>query len=261
MRQAGAGGGSTMEALRVIDTDLASGPLTAAVDEVLLSSVIEGGPPTLHLYRRSPPAVTLGYFLKAEEEADLDFCRAHGISVVRRTSGGGAIYTDEGHLVYGLAVRGVLPVAPARCFEVVCGALADGLRGLGCDCRFSPANDILAGDRKFSGSAIVNKGEAKLVHGTVIVALDRDTMFKALRVPEERVRSKGLTSARDRVTSLREAVGTGVSMDEVKAIVRTALCRVLGTDAVDGALTDEEREWADHLVRTRYGTDGWNMRQ
>ena len=214
----------------------------------------------MHFYRRKPPCVTLGYFLKASESADLQFCKKKGIQVIRRLSGGGAIYTDEGQLVYGLAVRDLLPSAPAKCFEVLCGALVKALDVLGCDAAFSPVNDVLAQGKKLSGSAIVNRGRTKLAHGTVIVHLDRDTMFKALRMDKAKLRSKGLAHPGERVTSLEEVLGKRPPMVDVKAAVAKALGVALGLKVKKGSLTAKERTRIDELVRTRYSADGWNLK-
>ena len=244
--------------MRVIDTDLADPAFTAAVDETILETAISGSTPTLHLYRRSPASVTMGYFLKAEENVDLDFCQENGIKVIRRMSGGGAIYTDERQLVYGLAARG-LPEALGDCFSTVLSWLADAISKFGCECRFSPANDLVIGDRKVSGSAIVNKGATKLIHGTLLVDIDRELMFRALKVPEERLRSKGLEDPGERVTSLVEAIGRTVPMEDVKAAVIEAMAAIVGT-AESGTLTDDEVERAKELVRVKYGTDEWNLK-
>jgi lipoate-protein ligase A len=245
--------------MRVIDTDLADPAFTAAVDETILETAISGGPPTLHLYRRSPASVTMGYFLKARENVDLEFCKENGIKVIRRMSGGGAIFTDERQLVYGLAARG-LPEAPGDCFSVVLTELAHAISKLGCECRFSSANDLVIDNRKVSGSAIVNKGATKLIHGTLLVDFDREIMFRALKVPEERLRTKGLGDPGERVTSLTEATGKTVPMEDVKAAVVEAMAAVVGTRAENGALTDDEVERAKELVRVKYGTDEWNLK-
>jgi lipoate-protein ligase A len=250
----------TPSELRLIDTDLADPSFTAAMDEALLESAATGAGPTLHFYRRKPPGVTLGYFLKAAENVDLGYCKANGIRVIRRLSGGGAIYTDEGQLVYGLAVQDILPVAPAKCFELVCGALVKALGAIGCEAAFSPVNDVLVKGRKVSGSAIVNRGRTKLVHGTVIVQLDRDMMFRALKVSDETVRKKGLAGPGERVTSLEEAMGRRVPMAKVKGAVAEAIGEALGLKVKDGRLTAKERARVDELVRTRYGTDAWNLK-
>jgi len=214
----------------------------------------------LHFYRRQPPAVTLGYFLKASESADLEFCNKNGILVIRRLSGGGAIYTDEGQLVYGLAVREQLPAAPTECFEIVCGALVRALGSLGCKAVFSPVNDVLSNGKKLSGSAIVNRSLAKLAHGTVIVHLDRDTMFKALRTDRAKLKAKGLAHPGDRVTSLEEVVGNRPPMEDVKAAVAKALGETFELKLKKGTLTAKERSRIDELVRTKYGTDKWNLK-
>jgi lipoate-protein ligase A len=230
------------------------------VDEALLDGAFEGGTPTLHFYRRKPPGVTLGYFLKASESADQAFCKEKGIKIIRRLSGGGAIYTDEGQLVYGLAVQNQLPAAPTKCFEIVCGALVRALGSLGCTAVFSPVNDVLVEGKKLSGSALVNRGRAKLAHGTVIVQLDRDTMFKALRTDWAKLKSKGLADPGDRVTSLEEVLGNSPSMAEVKAAVAKAMGETFDLTVKKGTLTAKERTRIDELVKTKYGTDAWNLK-
>lgn len=246
--------------LRLIDTDLADPALTAAVDELLLETAVTGGGPALHFYRRKPPGVTLGYFLKAAENVDLEYCKAKGIKIIRRLSGGGAIYTDEGQLVYGLAAQDILPVAPAKCFAIVCGALVKALEALGCEAVFSPVNDVLVNGRKVSGSAIVNRGRTKLVHGTVIVEIDREMMFRALRVPDEKLRKKGIAEPGARVISLEEALGKTLPMEKVKGQVAKAIGVALGLKVRAGKLTAKETARVDELVRTRYGTDAWNLK-
>ncbi len=202
----------------------------------------------------------MGYFLKASENADLQFCKNNGIKIIRRLSGGGAIYTDEGQLVYGLAVRDLLPAAPAKCFEVLCGALVKALGILGCDAVFSPVNDVLAQGKKLSGSALVNRGRTKLAHGTVIVHLDRDTMFKALRTDKAKLKAKGLAHPGERVTSVEEVLGKKPRMKEVKAAVAKALGDEFKLKVKTGSLTAKERKRIDELVRTKYGTDEWNLK-
>jgi lipoate-protein ligase A len=246
--------------MRVIDTDLADPAFTAALDETILETALAGGPPTLHLYRRSPASITMGYFLKARENVDLDYCTENNIKVIRRISGGGAIFTDERQLVYCLAAKDMLPEAPATCFSIVLSELAHTLSELGCECQYSPVNDVLVGDRKISGSAIVNKGATKIIHGTILVDIDRDVMFKALKVSGEKVRTKGLGGPGDRVTSLTEVIGGPVQMGSVKDAVIKAMSTSIGQDPHLGTLTDDELLLAKELVRTKYGTDEWNLK-
>ncbi|MEM0486808.1 MAG: lipoate--protein ligase family protein, partial [Sulfolobales archaeon] len=85
--------------------DEGSGCYNMAMDEALLFTVAMGGVPTLRLYVFNKPTVTLGYFQKVEEVVDLEFARKEGIDVVRRVTGGGAVYHDpEGEVTYSIVV-------------------------------------------------------------------------------------------------------------------------------------------------------------
>ena len=90
---------------RLVDSGLAEPAFTAAADEAIALAVSEGKVSnTLHFYRRKVPTISLGYFQEVEKSLDMDFCRQNDIQILRRVSGGSAIYTDPGHLIYGLAV-------------------------------------------------------------------------------------------------------------------------------------------------------------
>ena len=247
---------------RLLDTGPAPGPHTAALEEAIARKRAAGEvPDTLHFYRRRPPAGTLGYSLDAGAEVNIDYCRQNGIDIVRRLSGGGAIYTDDRQLVWSLTARGLLPSSVPRSLEMVCTAVAKGLSGLGAPAVFSPSNDILVNGRKVSGSAQLRKWGVVLTHGTVLVDADPDEMFRALKVPAPKLDKRSLDDARARITTLRAELGRLPSMDEVKGAVVAGLCDAFGAEAVPGAPTGEERSLAAELVSRRYGNDGWNLRR
>jgi len=245
---------------RLLETGPAPGPSTAALDEAIAWTRAQGAvPDTLHLYRRRPPAVTLGYSLDANSEVDVEYCRRRGIDIVRRLSGGGAIYTDDRQLVYSLTTQGLLPSSVPESLALVCTALARGLSTLGAPAVFSPANDILVNGRKVSGSAQLRKWGVVLTHGTVIVDADKDEMFRALRVPARKLEKRSLEDPRERVTTLRAELGRLPSMDEVERAVVRGLCESFGAEAVPGEPTAAEKALAGELARTRYGTKEWNL--
>lgn len=247
---------------RLLDTGPSPGPYTAALDEAIARKRASGEvPDTLHFYRRRPPAVTLGYSIDAAREVDIEYCRQNGIDIVRRRSGGGAIYTDDRQLVWSLATSGLLPSSVPRSLEMVCTAVARGLSGLGAPAVFSPANDILVNGRKVSGSAQLRKWGVVLTHGTVLVDADADVMFRALMVPAGKLERRSLNDARARITSLRAELGRLPSMDEVKMAVVAGLCDAFGAEAAPGAPTGDERSLAAELVSLRYGNEGWNLRR
>jgi lipoate-protein ligase A len=247
---------------RLLDTGPAPGPYTAALDEAIGRSRAAGDvPDTLHFYRRRPPAVTLGYSLDAAREVDMDYCRRNGIDIVRRLSGGGAIFTDDRQLVWSFTTRDLLPSSVPASLEVVCTAIAQGLSSLGAPAVFAPVNDVLVNGRKVSGSAQLRKWGVVLTHGTVLVDADPDEMFRALRVPAPKLEKRALNAATDRVTTLRAELGRLPPMDEVKGAVVAGLCAAFGAVAVPGAPSEKEKALAEALVRSRYGSDGWNLRR
>ena len=247
---------------RLLDTGAAPGPRTAALDEAIARARAAGEvPDTLHFYQRRPPAVTIGYSLDAGAEVDLDFCAREGIDVVRRLSGGGAIYTDDRQLVYSLTTRDVLPSAVEESLGVVCTALARAISSLGTEAVFSPVNDVLVHGRKVSGSAQMRKWGVVLQHGTVLVDSDPERMFCALRVPPEKRLKHSPGDPRLRVTTLKEQLGRLPDMEEVRSAVKTAFEQTFGASIIPGCLTAAEEEMAEALVRDRYGNDDWNLRR
>lgn len=248
-------------AWRLVDTGPAPGPRTAALDEAIARARGAGEVPnTLHFYRRRPPAVTIGYSLDAKREVDLDFCRREGIDVVRRLSGGGAIFTDDRQLVYSLTTKEVLPFGAASSLAVVCTAVAEAISSLGVEAVFAPVNDVLVNGRKVSGSAQMRKWGVVLQHGTVIVDSDPRIMFSALRVPREKRLKRAAGDPRARVTTLREQLGRLPSMDEVRSALVASFERTFNVPIVPGSLTEKEEQMTLQLVRQRYENDGWNMR-
>ena len=215
-------------------------------------------PNTLHLYRRSRPAVSLGYFQKVESDVDLDFCKDRDISIVRRVSGGSAIYTDDRQLVYAAVLKGDLGSVPDS-YERICGAVILGLGFAGIKATFKPVNDILVGGKKVSGSAQLRRQGAVLQHGTILVDADFDRMFRALKVPEEKYRSRGLTHPVQKMTTLKKE-GFSQGLTALRDAVAKGFAESFGVDIRESDLTAFEKGLVKKLVREKYGTDKWNFR-
>src|SRR3982074_1947256 len=180
------------------------GAWNMAVDEVLLDGVAGGtAPPTLRFYEWSPPCPSLGYF-QPFDRVDLDGCRALGVEVVRRPTGGRAILHDR-ELTYSVTLPasalghdgGVLPS-----YYRLSLALQDGLRRLGVPAALAPesaastpgihgpacfdrpsAHEILLAGRKLVGSAQMRRGGALLQHGSILIEPRIETLARCLRLP------------------------------------------------------------------------------
>ncbi|MDH3441196.1 MAG: lipoate--protein ligase family protein, partial [Gammaproteobacteria bacterium] len=139
---------------RVIDTGVREGRANIAFDAALIEERQAGRVPDTIRFLRFPPTALIGRHQALSREVDVDYCRENGIGTVRRITGGGAIYLDEGQLGWELVFhRSSLGIAalPDLAREI-CTAVADGLSSLGVDARFRPRNDIEVDGKKISGT-------------------------------------------------------------------------------------------------------------
>ena len=238
--------------------------MNMAIDEAILRRVsVDLAPNTLRLYRWKPSAVSIGYFQTLEREVDLDYCKERGIGVVRRMTGGGAVFHDHrGELTYSLIVRqgeGGIPEDISESYRVICGGLVAGLGRLGVKAEFRPINDVVVNGRKISGSAQTRRRGVILQHGTILLKVDVRTMFKALKVSGEKVSDKMIKSVEERVTSLSRELKREVSFGEAFEALRRGFEEALGVEFARAKLGDEELKLAAKLRDEKYKTRWWNL--
>ena len=234
---------------RVIDLGRINPALTAAVDEAILTSCAAGSVGnTLSFYSRDRPTVSLGYFEKASECIDLDLCREKGIVIIRRLSGGSAIYTDSGQIIYTLTLsHGLVPENPKGSYPLICAGVVNALQSLGIAAEYRPLNDVVVDGRKISGSAQTRRAAVVLQHGTVIVDSDLETMMRVI------LQRPGKPRRREEMTSISIELGRTVEMDEVKNALVTGFEKAFGITACRSSLTTEEKELARNLSEEKYG--------
>jgi len=245
---------------RLIDSDLVSPPVSAALDEAILEAHIAGRVPnTLHFYRRSVPTVSVGYFQRIASSLDLAECRRRKVEIVRRRSGGSTIYTDPGQLIYGLVIHdGDLPQGRTESFSFVCSALARAIGSFGLFAAYRPPNDIEVSGRKVSGNAQFRRQGSVLQHGTILVNTDTELMDAVLRADPEKEPHPTVPSLR--ITTLSAMLGRVPEMDLVKSRVSSEIARAFAAEFEPARLTDYERVLVDSLVRDRYSRDDWNLK-
>ncbi len=227
-----------------------------AVDEALLRS----GIPTVRLYRFRPSAVTIGYFQRVESSVNLELARRLGIQVVRRPTGGGAVYHDErGELTYSVVgPQEFFPRDVRETFRFICRGVTDTIRMFGLEPEFAGVNDILVNGRKISGSAQTREGGMLLQHGTLMYATDLEMLARLITPPREKLADKGVGSVLERVTTLERELGRGVSFEEVLEAAIDSFS-FLG-DLEEGSLTVEEWRLAGELEE-KYRDGRWNFRR
>jgi lipoate-protein ligase A len=242
------------------------------LDEALLESVSRGSsPPVLRFYQWKPPAVSVGYFQGVKDEVDLDACKRFGVDLVRRISGGGAVF-HHAELTYSIIMPLKHPLAGETIFEsyqILCPGITEGLSLFGIPSRFVPVNDIHTGDRKVSGNAQTRRMGCVLQHGTVLLDLDVDLMFELLKVPPEKTRGKVIREVKEGVTSLRAVLGREVSFEEAVPVFAEGFRRALSLDFVSPCRQEkprppepegpsgEEEDRARSLASEKFSSPAW----
>ncbi len=232
--------------------------MNMALDEaVSIGIASSSSPPTIRLYGWQPSAVSIGRFQSLRDEVDLERCRELGVDVVRRRTGGGAVYHDsEGEITYSLiAPERSMPGDINAAYQEICGHVVSALAALGVESRFAPINDILVGGKKISGSAQTRRNSVFLQHGTLLLDTDFERMFSVLRVSDAKNAGRQLASAKERVTGLR--AHTDASRGQVLDALEKAF--TAGREYQPGGWSEAELQEAGRLVATRYGTEQWNQ--
>lgn len=165
------------------------------------------------------PTCVIGRNQVLHRELDVDFCRREGIEIVRRKSGGGAIFSDEGNVMWSLVTTGG-PVEPlfAGYVRAMCGALCS----LGSNASATGRNDIVIdGEQKVCGNAFYHLSGRNIVHGTMLYDTNAVRMQGALRPEPEKLRQRGVESVRRRVGLLKTQIPGGVMRlrDELECLL------------------------------------------
>ena len=231
--------------------------LNLALDEVLTRRVGAGArPPTLRFWAWAAPAVIIGRFQSVRNEVDEAAARELGVGVVRRISGGGAMFVEPGSTItYSLYlpeafVEGLsFPDSYAACDSWV----VEALRELGVDAWYAPLNDIASAEGKIGGAAQARRAGAVLHHTTVSYEMAADRMLRVLRIGQEKLSDKGIASAAKRVSPLRRQ--TDLARE---AIIEHLIARFRDRFGLaEGALTAEERAEAERLEREQFSSRAW----
>jgi lipoate-protein ligase A len=231
--------------------------LNMALDEVLTLRVGRGErPPTLRIWGWAAPCVVIGRFQSVKNEVDEEAARAHGIEIVRRISGGGAMFIEpEGAITYSIYAPEamVAGLSFAESYAFFDAWVVEALRSLGVDAWYVPLNDITSTGGKVGGAAQARRGGAVLHHTTMAYQMNVTLMAKVLRIGKEKLSDKGIRSAEKRVGPLRQ---------QTDLPRETIIDHIVGTfDGKYGItvdmISDEEFAEAERLIETRFGTEQW----
>ena len=243
---------------QLIHTEAVAPVMQMALDEVLAIEVGEGRrSPTLRIWEWTEPAVVIGSFQSLKNEVDPVQAAKHGFTVVRRISGGGAMFMEAGSVItYSIYAPTdlVQGMTFADSYAFLDEWVLTALKSLGIDAYYQPLNDITSPKGKIGGAAQKRLGSgAVLHHVTMSYDMDGDKMVQVLRIGREKLSDKGITSAAKRVDPLRSQ--TGLSRDAIIDRMKATFTGLYG--AVTGNITEAEYARARELVETKFGTEEW----
>ncbi len=226
-----------------------------ALDSVLLSLKAKNEiPNTIRFLSFSPECVLIGYHQDPHQEINLEFCEALGINTGRRKTGGGAIYFNKAQMGWEI-------VASAKDFNVksyeelsqyMCERVAEALSSFGLNAKYRPRNDIEIRGKKISGTGGVLQEGAFLYQGTILIEFDPDKMASLLKIPYEKLQGKNISSAQERVTSLKAELGYSPSFEDLSE----AIIKSFGFEITQEGLTQKEIDMVDE-VSSKLNTKEW----
>lgn len=199
-------------------------------------------------------SVIVGKHQNTLEEVNVSFVCQQQIPVVRRLSGGGAVYHDLGNLNYTFIAEGKR--GGTLDFSTFCQPLIQAVSALGVHAELTGRNDVTVDGRKFSGTAQYCRDGRIMHHGTILYQSDFTMLEKALAISPDRILSKGTRSVRSRVTNLRDHLPVPVPLEEFWEILRKKL--TAGQKCSRGHFTSDDLEAAERLRRSKYATWEWN---
>jgi lipoate-protein ligase A len=230
--------------------------INMALDEAIMEGIRAGSSPaTIRFYGWQPSAVSIGYFQGIHYEVNLEACKEDGVDIVRRITGGGAVYHDrDGEITYSLlAPTSQFPETIIDSYKLICGSILTALETLGIQASFQPINDIIVEEKKISGNAQTRRGGILLQHGTILLQVDVEKMFTYLTVSEEKISDKLIRSVKKRVTSISDLAPTPFR-DVIKAF-EAAFSQ--GREVESGDYSPVELERASALAIEKYRSPEW----
>ncbi len=237
-----------MAAYAYLETGSTDPAYNLAFEEYVLENRAEGN---FLILWQNDSTIVIGRNQNAAAEIDRVFVEEHGIRLVRRMTGGGAVYHDLGNLNYSF-ITDADSADEARAFTA---AVVEALRSLGLDAEASGRNDILAGGRKVSGTASrLHKGRI-LFHGTLLFDADLEQVAGALRADPEKFKDKAVRSVRSRVGNIRPLLPQDMTIEAFRKLIRE---RLTENSFSPTNLEPEELTAIEALADNKYRTFEWN---
>lgn len=232
-----------------------------ALDEALMFlSVL----PVLRIYPSKSQGIIIGRFQTFNDEIDFQACLKDGIEVVRRITGGGSIFKiPDGEINYSL----IFPVDDFPCFfdvkksyTVVLSKMKEAIEKIYDDVEitiYPGSSDLVINNRKISGNAQARKYRKVLIHGTILVSVNKNKMFKYIRMPREKYTVRGFSRPEDFITDLASHSKRRYCVDDICSHLIESFDGWLNLSTFQDTITNREEELVRELVESKYSSLEW----
>ncbi len=254
-----------MKAWRFLPLEVNNGFWNMALDEAILQCTIDKKSlNTLRFYKWKPSTASIGRNQSLSAEINLNFAQKKKFNVVRRITGGGAVFHDENReITYSiicpikfleeLGARKVIEQ-----FEFITQGIITGLTIYGLKPKkgliHCPA--ILIDGKKLSGNAQVRRQGYILQHGTILLDIDPDLMYSVLKTPENVEKTRMVKSVRAKCIGIRDQI-TNFKEDKLVNSLKHGFEIALGIELEDGILYNREIKLAEKYVKNKYSNLEW----
>lgn len=237
----------------ISNNDITDPTLNLAMEEYVLKNMPKDD--SYFLFYVNRPSIIIGKNQNTIEEVNQPYIDEHGIDVVRRISGGGAVYHDTGNLNFSFVTDD--DGNSFHNFKKFTEPIVEALQSLGVDADMSGRNDIQVVSAKISGNAMVKVKDRMFSHGTLMLNSELNEVQNALKVNPAKIKSKGIKSVRSRVANISEFLDEPLDIDRFKEII---LKTIFGeaTQVEEYILTDDDWKKIEQLSNEKYRTWEWN---
>ncbi|MFX0066171.1 MAG: biotin/lipoate A/B protein ligase family protein [Candidatus Hermodarchaeota archaeon] len=234
-----------------------------ALDEAILRARNEGlVPSTVRFYSWLPSAVSIGRHQELKTEVDLEAAKKHGVDVVRRITGGGAVF-HQSEITYCVVTgeKDHTKLNVETSFQAITGGIARGLELLGLNIDYGQIHcpSLFVKGKKISGNSQYRHKSTILQHGTILTDYDPELMYTLLKVPQGKTKKGIIRSVFQYVTTIKKELKIEVSQKELLEALRTGYEEVIGINFEEAPLTSWEREKAKELREIRYMNEKWHF--
>jgi lipoate-protein ligase A len=254
-----------MDKWRFIPLETRNGYWNMALDEAILNSVIERkSPNTLRFYKWNPSTASIGRNQSLSAEIDMNFAEKIGFNVLRRITGGGAVFHDsQGEITYSIVcsikfLENLNAINILDQFELITKGIITGLQLYGLESKkgviHCPA--LFLEGKKFSGNAQVRRKGYLLQHGTILLEIDPELMYSILKAPINVKKSRMVKSVRSKCIGIRDKLKKYNEEDFIKSL-KYGFEKVLNIKLEEEYFSDYELKLAEKLVEEKYTNLNW----